>query len=122
MHGFFDSLRSEVAPLGVDVLLVCPSFIATRIDRNALGGDGRPVRHAQVTVGQPLSPEDAAAKIFAGAERGQRQLFIGRTARMAWWLSRIAPRLYEQIMARRLGGELESDDGPAGARPGREKR
>jgi NAD(P)-dependent dehydrogenase (short-subunit alcohol dehydrogenase family) len=121
MHGFFDSLRTELAPQGVDVMMVCPSFIATRIDRNALGGDGKPVRHAQVTVGQPLTPEDAAARIFAGAERGRRQLFVGRTAWMAWWLSRLAPRRYERIMARRLRGELESDDGPAGAGRGREK-
>ena len=49
LHGFFDSLRTELAPQGVDVMMVCPSFIATRIDRNALGGDGEPVRHAQVT-------------------------------------------------------------------------
>jgi short-subunit dehydrogenase len=121
MHGFFGSLRTELEPRGVDVMMVCPSFIATRIDRNALGGDGRPVRHAQVTVGQPLTPETAAAEILAGAERGRRQVFVGRTARMAWWLSRLAPRLYERIMARRLRGELESDDGPAGAAPGRER-
>ena len=46
LHGFFDSLRAEVGPRGVGVMLACPSFIATRIARNALGGDGLPVRHA----------------------------------------------------------------------------
>jgi NAD(P)-dependent dehydrogenase (short-subunit alcohol dehydrogenase family) len=121
MHGFFDSLRTELAPAGVDVMMVCPSFIATQIARNAIGGDGQPVRHAQVTVGRPLTPDDAAAMIFAGAERGRRQIFIGRTARTAWHLSRFAPRLYERIMARRLRAELESDDRPAGAAPGRER-
>ena len=55
MHGFFESLRTELAPEGVAVMMVCPSFIATHIDRNALGGDGGPVRHAQVTVGRPLT-------------------------------------------------------------------
>ncbi len=110
MHGFFDSLRTELAPRGVDVMIVCPSFIATRIDRNALGGDGKPVRHAQVTVGRPLTAEDAAEQVFAGAVRGRRQIFVGRTAWLAWWLGRLAPRRYERIMARRLRGELESDD------------
>jgi short-subunit dehydrogenase len=119
MHGFFDSLRTELAPRGVEVMIVCPSFVATRIDRNALGGDGQPVRHAQVTVGRPLTPEAAAARILAGAARGRRLTFVGRTARMAWWLSRLAPGLYARIMARRLRGELESDDEPAGAGPDR---
>jgi NAD(P)-dependent dehydrogenase (short-subunit alcohol dehydrogenase family) len=112
MHGFFESLRTEVEPQGVDVMMVCPSFIATAIDRNALGGDGRPVRHAQVTTGGRLSPEAAAARIFAGAERGRRLLLVGRTAWLAWWISRLAPRLYEKLMARSLKGELESDATP----------
>ena len=122
LHGFFDSLRTELAPEGVDVMVACPSFIATGIDRNALGGDGRPVRHAQVTVGHPLTPEDAAGQVFAGAERGRRLLLVGRTARAAWCLSRFAPRLYEFIMARRLRGELESDDASAGTGTAREKK
>jgi NAD(P)-dependent dehydrogenase (short-subunit alcohol dehydrogenase family) len=109
LHGFFASLRTELAPRGVDVMMACPSFIATSIDRNALGGDGLPVRHAQLTTGGRLSPEVAAERIYQGARRGRRQLLIGRTAVAAWWLSRFAPGLYEKLMARRLSGELESD-------------
>jgi NAD(P)-dependent dehydrogenase (short-subunit alcohol dehydrogenase family) len=107
VHGFFDSLRSELAPQGVGVTIVCPSFIATRIDVNALGGDGGPVRHAQVTVGRPLAAEDVAAAIVAGAARGRRLLLVGRTARQAWWVNRLAPRLYERIMTARLRTEME---------------
>ncbi len=106
---------------GVDVMIVCPSFVATRIDRNALGGDGQPVRHAQVTVGRPLTAEAAAAELLAGAGAGKRLLLIGATARQAWHLSRIAPTLYERIMARRLRAELESDQGPADQKPDRER-
>lgn len=107
MHGFFESLRTEIAPQGVAVMMVCPSFIATRIDRNALGGDGQPVRHAQVTVGRPLTAEAAAERIVAATARRPRMLFIGRTARQAWWLSRVAPGLYERLMSRRLRGEMQ---------------
>lgn len=67
----------------VDVMVVCPSFVATRIDRNALGGDGLPARHAQVTVGRPLAPAVVADRICAGALRGRRLPLIGRTARAA---------------------------------------
>ncbi len=106
MHGFFESLRTEVAVDGIGVLLVCPSFIATGIDRNALGPDGRAVTHAQVVVGRPLQPDAVAERIFRGCERSQRLLLIGRTARAAWWLSRLAPSVYERIMARKLRGEM----------------
>ena len=106
LHGFFESLRTEVAPQGVQVMMVCPSFIATGIDRNALGPDGGAATHAQVVVGQRLRPDEVADRVFRGAERSSRLLLIGRTARIAWWVSRLAPSLYERIMARRLQGEM----------------
>jgi NAD(P)-dependent dehydrogenase (short-subunit alcohol dehydrogenase family) len=108
LHGLFESLRTEVAQDGIDVLLVCPSFIATRIDRNALGAKGGAVSHAQVVVDQPLAAADVADRIFTACERSQRLLLVGRTARAAWWLSRLAPAWYERIMARRLRGEMQS--------------
>jgi short-subunit dehydrogenase len=109
MHGFFDSLRSEVRPQGVDVTMVCPSFIATAIDRNALGADGRAASHAQVVVGRRLTAEAVAERIHAGVERRRRLLLIGSTAWQAWWVSRLAPALYERLMARRLRGEMQQD-------------
>ena len=106
LHGFFGSLRSELAPAGVGVMLVCPSFIATGIDRNALGPTGGPATHAQVVVGRRLQPEEVADRIVRGAERNRRLLRIGRTAHAAWWLSRLAPGVYERVMARKLRDEL----------------
>jgi NAD(P)-dependent dehydrogenase (short-subunit alcohol dehydrogenase family) len=106
MHGFFESLRSELTPSGVGVMLVCPSFIATGIDRNALGPTGGPATHAQVVVGGRLQPDDVADRIVRGAERNRRRLLIGRTAHAAWWVSRVAPGLYARIMARKLRGEM----------------
>jgi NAD(P)-dependent dehydrogenase (short-subunit alcohol dehydrogenase family) len=122
MHGFFESLRTELAPQGVEVMMVCPSFIATHIDRNAIGGDGLPVRHAQVTIGDPLAPAAVADRIYGAALRGRRLLLVGRTAWQAWWVSRFAPGLYEKLMARRLSGELESDATPPRTDPDRKPR
>jgi NAD(P)-dependent dehydrogenase (short-subunit alcohol dehydrogenase family) len=106
LHGFFESLRTELAPDGIDVMMVCPSFIATGIEKNALGPGGGAATHAQVVVGRRLQPDDVADRVFHGAERGSRLLLIGRTARAAWWVSRLAPSLYERIMARQLQGEM----------------
>jgi NAD(P)-dependent dehydrogenase (short-subunit alcohol dehydrogenase family) len=107
VHGFFESLRTELAPDGVQVMLVCPSFIATGIDRNALGPDGTPATHAQVVVGRRLTAAAVADRVYDGAVHSRRLLLIGRTARAAWWVSRLAPALYEKIMARRLRGEMQ---------------
>jgi NAD(P)-dependent dehydrogenase (short-subunit alcohol dehydrogenase family) len=109
LHGFFESLRSELADDGVGVLLVCPSFIDTGIDRNALGGDGQPARHAQQIVGARARPEAVAAEVLRAAERGRRLLLPGRMAKLSWWVSRLAPGYYARVMAQRLRAEMDSE-------------
>lgn len=104
LHGFFDSLRSEVASEGVGVMLVCPSFIATDIDRNALDGEGRPWRGTKAVAGRMVPPDEVAARVFDAAGRGQRLLLPGATARLAWWMSRLAPAAYSRLMTSRMRG------------------
>jgi NAD(P)-dependent dehydrogenase (short-subunit alcohol dehydrogenase family) len=106
LHGFFDSLRSEVEPTGMKVLLVCPSFISTGIEKNALAGDGGPVRHPQATVGRRTTPEAMAEQIFRAAQRERRLLLPDRVSLASWWVSRLAPRLYERLMVKNLGREM----------------
>jgi NAD(P)-dependent dehydrogenase (short-subunit alcohol dehydrogenase family) len=102
LHGFFDSLRSELDGSGVGVMLVCPSFIATDIDRHALDGEGRPYRGTKAITGRLATPEAIAAQIHAAACRERRLLLPGATARLAWWVSRLAPVTYARIMVRRM--------------------
>ncbi|MBL8491229.1 MAG: SDR family oxidoreductase [Rhodocyclaceae bacterium] len=108
LHGFFDSLRSEVSGAGVDVLLVCPSFIETGIEKAALAGDGRPVGHGQAVVGRRATPEEIAEKIHRAAVRRRRLLLPGAVPRLAWWVSRLAPGVYARLMARSQRAELEA--------------
>ncbi len=109
LHGFFDSLRSEVEDQGVNVLLVCPSFIRTGIDGAALAGSGAQGALAprpRQTTGGESTPDDIAARIVQAVRLRQRQLLPGRTARLAWWLSRFAPSVYARLMKKRLGAEM----------------
>lgn len=112
LHGFFDSLRTEIEPQGVRVLLVCPSFIRTGIEAGALAGDGSPVTHRQSIVGERSTPEAIAQAIFEAATREKRLLLPDTVSRRAWWAMRLAPRYYERRMLRALAAELS-----AGATP-----
>lgn len=109
LHGFFESLRTELADDGVGVLMVCPSFIETGLDRNALGGDGQPARHEKQIVGGRAQPEEVAAKILRAARNGRHLLLSGRMAKLAWWVSRLAPGYYARSMTRRLRGEMNDE-------------
>jgi len=107
LRGFFDSLRSELRGLGVDILLVCPAFIATGIERSALGGDGRVLDAPRMTVGSEARPDEVAQRIVRAAQARQRQCLPAPTARLAWWISRLAPSAYEWLMLRRVGAEFD---------------
>ena len=109
LHGFFDSLRSEIEPLGVKVLLVCPSFIQTGIEKNALAGDGGAARHPQAIVGARTTPEVMAQRIFEAARRERRLLLPDRVSRASWWVTRIAPTVYARLMSGKLGKEMQGD-------------
>ena len=113
LHGFFDSLRSELHGEGVDVTIACPAFIATGIERAALGGDGRPASAPRHTTGVEAPPDTVAARIVAAAERRERLCLPSSTSRLAWWVSRLAPRTYEHLMLRRVGAEFT----PSARRP-----
>jgi NAD(P)-dependent dehydrogenase (short-subunit alcohol dehydrogenase family) len=107
LHGLFDTLRAELADRGVDVLIACPSFIATGIARVHLGADGGLAQGPRTIVGGELDPDDVAERIVTALERGKRLLLVGRVAWQAYWLSRFAPGLYARIMARRMRAELQ---------------
>lgn len=106
LHGFFDSLRSEVEGAGVSVTLVCPSFIRTGIGAAASDGSGAPVSGPRITTGGESSPEEVAQRIVEAVLAGRPLLLPDGTSRKAWWLSRLAPGLYARIMKGRVGAEF----------------
>lgn len=107
MHGLFESLGAEVADRGVDVLMVCPSFVETGLEASTLGGDGERVRRPRSKVGKLGSPDDVAAEVLKAARAGRRRLVLTPVGKTSAVLSRLAPGLYERLMIRSLRSELD---------------
>lgn len=109
LHGFFETLRSEVRDRGVNVLMICPSFIDTQRDqpgsKSPYAGAARP-GSARATVGEVMSPENAAREIVDAIAKRREQLFLGRVAKQSHWLRRLSPGLYDSIMTRRARTEI----------------
>ncbi|MEO8839878.1 MAG: SDR family NAD(P)-dependent oxidoreductase, partial [Herbaspirillum sp.] len=103
LHGFFDSLRSELEDDGVAVTVVCPAFIATGIDRAALDGDGQPAPMSRKLVGKEMAPKEMADRIFTAVSLRQRLFLPTPLAKLSYWISRLAPRFFAQQMKRRVG-------------------
>ena len=106
LHGLFTSLRSELRDSGVHIMLVCPGFVRTNLQTRALGGDGQVTTHPQSMVGNPTSTESVAEDIFNGARSKKPLLVLTPVGKLSYWISRLAPTLYERLMARQLRKEL----------------
>jgi len=98
LEGFFKSLRGEEAAFGVTTLIAAPSFIATNPGNPQTKPDGT-ARPGSATDGLDyMLASDAAAIILQGFARHQPMIPVGRVANAAWWLTGLAPRLYERLM------------------------
>jgi NAD(P)-dependent dehydrogenase (short-subunit alcohol dehydrogenase family) len=107
LHGLFESLRTELSDKGVRVMMVCPGFTATDIEKNALDGDGRPTTHPRSTTGKIATPEKVADAIYRGAVKNKRLLVLSTVGKLAFVISKFFPAYYERAMAKRLKQELE---------------
>jgi len=102
VQGFFETLRAEHAADGLRVSLVCPSFVRTGIGQRALAADGTAGgSDARTGAGHEVGPDEAADVIHRGIRAGRRLIWVGREARLAYWLTRIWPWGYERMMIRR---------------------
>jgi len=106
LHGFFDSLRSELQRCGVRVVLVCPSFTDTGIDAAALSGNGGHAGMGKPIAGALASPEQIADALVSGVLDGAREVLPTRLSRQARWLSWLGPTLYERAMLSAQGREF----------------
>lgn len=93
--GLMEALRPELAADGIHVGLVHPTFVTTLLTT----ADGSRDRS---TTGAPVRPDDVAGAVLDVVRRRRDRALVGRTARLAWRASRLAPRTYARLMTRRL--------------------
>lgn len=102
LHGFFESLRAELADEGVSVTMICPSFVETGIERRA-AHHGSGISGTWTTTGKVMSPDRLADSIYRSVDRRARLVLPSVTSRLAYGFSRLSPALYERLMRQRIG-------------------
>lgn len=98
--GLLEALRPEMAPQGVGVSVVHPTFVTGGgMSEAAARGTER------ATTGPEITPDDVARAVLDAVRHGRDRVLVGRTAWLSWHVSRLAPRLYARMMTRRLRRE-----------------
>ncbi len=78
LHGFFDVLRMEHEKDGIDVTLICPGFVQTKIAKNALTADGSKQIKDDVATQNGLPVSVFSRKMIRAIERKKFEAYIGR--------------------------------------------
>lgn len=94
LHGFFDSLRMELAVYGMHIGIVCPGTVDTDLRSSAVDshlGCGPTTG----SVNGKLSPATVATRIIEASDHQEREVMIPRIGYLAVALRMIAPSLID---------------------------
>ncbi len=99
-----EQLRVEESARGVEVSVVCPAFVKTRLldtFRSPYAGDRQ--RVARWMARAPVSAEDVALAVRRAVERRRFLVLTHRETRWLWRLKRWFPELYFRFLRRMSG-------------------
>jgi short-subunit dehydrogenase len=104
MVGFFDTLRIELTPEGVDVTMIYPDFVATETRKRAFGPDGKPLGDSPVREKEIMTVEKCVDLMLPAIQKRQRELVMTLRAKVGQYLKLFAPGLVDNIARKAIDG------------------
>ena len=98
MNGFMESLRTELLPTGVHVMVACPGFTASNIRVAALAKDGSSHGETSMEEGKMMTAEEVADTIIAGIASRKRTLVMTAQGKLTVWLNKLLPSLADKLV------------------------
>jgi short-subunit dehydrogenase len=95
LHGFSDALRAELAPQGIDVLLVSPSTTTSEFFDAATGQSTKP--HGRFGA---MPAETVARRAVAAIAAGRHEIILSLGGKVLVWLDRLCPPLADWLVSR----------------------
>lgn len=97
LHGYFDSLRTEITPK-VKISIVCPGFIKTNVTYNALIADGSRQNTMDDAQANGMSANECAEKILKAVQAGKQEVYIGGREKYGVLIKRFFPGIFAKII------------------------
>ncbi|MBG6060526.1 short-subunit dehydrogenase [Flavobacterium sp. CG_9.1] len=92
LHGFFDVLRMEHQRDNINVTLICPGFIQTDVDKNALTADGSKQNIDDEATQNGMPTSMFAKKFVKAVESNAFEVYIGGKETRGVYLKRFFPK------------------------------
>lgn len=105
LHGYFDSLRLEVADRGVDVCLSCPGPVATPIETAAFCESiEKKMGQAKEDLARKMPSKRCARLMMTQASRGITESWISQSPVLLFmYVAQYAPAVMKAIATRTIG-------------------
>jgi len=100
MTGFLESLRTEMADSGVNVMWVCPGFTSSNIRIAALNKKGQSQGESPMDEGKMMSSEECARHIIHAIEKRKRTLVLTFKGKQAVFMNKFFPSLADKLVKR----------------------
>jgi short-subunit dehydrogenase len=100
LRAFADSLRTELAPAGVAVVLIGPGLVTSEFQQVDNRGVFHPEYAARIPAWLPLSAEPAARQMVRAILRRRGEVIITAHGKVAVWLKRHLPGLFGLVSRR----------------------
>jgi dehydrogenase/reductase SDR family member 7B len=98
LHGFFETLRSEIAHTGVYITIIVPGIIETAITTHAVTGEGNLFGKLEKTFQSAYPVDKAAGKIIKAILKKKEEVFVGGSEGITLFINRFSPWLLRRII------------------------
>ncbi len=97
LHGYFDSLRSEIDPK-ISISIICPGFIKTNVTINALTANGTRQNTMDDAQENGMSADECALQIIKAIKSRKEEVYIGGKEKYAVLFKRFLPRVFSKFV------------------------
>ena len=108
MQGFMESLRTELLHTGVNVMWVCPGFIASNIRNVARGADGHAQKETPLDESKLMSAEECASIILKGIDKRRRTIVMTGQGKLTVLINKLFPSLADNMVYKHFLNEPDS--------------
>ena len=98
LHGFYETLRSEITDYNIDLTFVIPGIIKTEITAHAITGTGDNFGKIDKTFQNAYPVDRAAGKIVSAVLNKKESVFVGGAEGITLLLNRISPWLLRRFI------------------------
>lgn len=104
LQGYFDSLRVELLGHNIQLTVISPGYINTKLSANALTADGSKHQVTDATTKSGASPVKMADTVLEAVIYKRREVVTcSLSTKVALWLHSWCPSLLDHILKRRAG-------------------